>query len=210
LGQEGDLGMNVEIELSPEQIADLEHAFTLSDLKKEALAQALLPLAVNAWLDWLSNKKRYNSLTEQYTDWIYEMYERLLPNETPSASQLHNCFHVPYGQAQYIARVLNNRDIPRLRERALEDLKTALSARKDAIYKRYEKEPERAQQKCYIKMVKRAADRLIIITENLNRESPEDVDLLSRSGSTGDFVMIGITVRTFMKVWERLSIKDDE
>jgi hypothetical protein len=195
--------MNVVVELSNDQIATLEHAFTLSDLKKEALAQALLPLAVNAWLDWLSGQKRYNSLTEQYTNWIYEMYEGLLPNETPSANQLYNCFNVPYGQAQYIARVLNNRDIPRLRAQALEELKAKLLEQKNEIYSR---PPPQAKSKADIMLSKNATMQLDNIMGYLARKSPDEVDPLTKFDGLGNLVGVKITARTFKKVCERLDI----
>lgn len=200
--------MNIPVELSDDQIAILEHAFASSRFEtREELAQAWLQLAAGAWSSWLSGEKRYNSLTEQYTDWIERIYDHLLPlAEMPSVERLLNFFNMPYGQAQYITRVLNNRDTPRLRTKALEELKKALRDQKDDIKNLG---PERARLKSYIEMDKSAAIQFEIITKNLWRESRKDVDLPSRSGTWSDLVTIGITPRTFKKVCERLGIWEE-
>ena len=111
-----------------------------------------------------------------------------------------------YGQAQYITRVLNNRDTPRLRTQALEELKKALRDQKDDIKNLG---PQQARLKSYIEMDKSAAIQFEIITKNLWRESRKAVDLPSRSGTWSDLVTIGITPRTFKKVCERLGIWEE-
>jgi hypothetical protein len=197
--------MNILVELSDAEIAVLEHAFTSSRFKtREELAQAWLSLAAAAWLSWLSGEKRYNSLTEQYIDWIEKIYDHLLPlEEMPSVERLLNFFYMPYGQALYVTRVLNNRDTPRLHAQALEELKKALRDRKAEIDKLG---PALARQKYHIDMEKSAAIQLEIIAKNLWRESRKEVDLPRRSGSCSDLVTMGITPRTFKKVCEHLSI----
>ena len=120
--------MKIMIDLSEEEdrIASLVRGLDWPPSKTpDDLAQALLPLAVGAWLSWLSGEKRYNSLTEQYTDWIEQIYKNLLPQtEAPSVDRLFNSFNVPYGQAQYIARVLTNRTLASWRAQAREELRT--------------------------------------------------------------------------------------
>ena len=199
--------MEISMNLTDRQIAILERAFASSDLKNEALAQVSLSLAFDNWLNWLAGKKRYNSLTEQYTDWIYEMYERLLPNETPSANQVYRCFNVPYGQAQYIARVLNNRDIPRLRQRALEDLKAQLLGQKEEIDKCIAKGDELAPIE--IVLSKTAARELRAITNGLLRESRREEDMPHVSRSVDDFVAVTIAAGTCEKVSKELNFKEE-
>ena len=194
--------MQITMDLNDDQIAILERAWPHFETREE-LAQAWLPLAVGAWLSWLSGEKRYNSLTEQYTDWIEKIYECVLPQtEAPSAEQLFNSFNVPYGQAQYIARVLNNRATARWREHALEELKARLREQKDEVY-------SWAVQDDAINVVKMmlskpAKTELEIIIDDLCRQSPGKVDILRSSGR--NFVEIKITARTFKKVCERLAI----
>ena len=50
------------------------------------------------------------SITEQYTDWIDDIYgEPMSMDEMPYADSLFNYFSMPYGQALYVAWVLNNK-----------------------------------------------------------------------------------------------------
>jgi len=197
--------MNIAVELSDDEIAIIEHAFASSRFETlEKLAQASLQLAAQAWLLWLSGEKRYNSLTDQYIDWIEKIYDRLLPlEEMPSVERLLNFFYLPYGQALYITRVLNNRDTPRLQAQALNELKKALRDRKGDMDKLG---PALDKQKYSIDMDKSAAIQLEIIAKNLWRESSNEVDLPRRSGTCSDLVTMAITLRTFKKVCERLGI----
>jgi hypothetical protein len=203
--------VKITTDLSDDQIAVLVRALDWPPSKTpEELAQAWQQLAVEAWLSWLSGEKRYNSLTEQYTDWIEKIYEHLLPEtEAPSVERLWDKFHVPYGQAQYIARVLNNRQMARWREHEREGLKTAMSKRKDEAYRWIEQGDE--MEHVEMKLLKPAMKELYIIIEDLFRESPEDVkEMPIRSGSLGNLVAIKITAHLFKKVWERLVIKEEE
>ncbi len=197
--------MKITIELNDDQAAALERALASPRFKtREDLAQAWLPLAAEAWLGWLSGEKRYNSLTEQYSDWIEQIYARLLPEtEAPSAERLFNSFNVPYGQAQYIARVLNNRALARWREHALEQLKAALLERKDEVYAWIADQRETAVVE--LVLFKPAATELEILVESLFRDSPGEVDIPRTSG-TRNLSAVRITARTFEKVCELLNI----
>lgn len=170
------------MDLSNNQIAILERAFGLERFETcEGLAQALLPLAVGAWLSWLSGEKRYNSLTEQYTDWIDKIYEHLLPQtEAPSVERLFNSFNVPYGQAQYITRVLTNRALASWRGQARKNLKDRLLERKCDVDD-WIKE-DRLTERVEVVLSKEAATELEIIVDNLLRESPGEVDILRSAG----------------------------
>jgi len=197
--------MKISLDLTDDQEAMLERALASPRFKScEELTQAWLPLAIEAWLGWLSGEKRYNSLTEQYTDWIEQIYTRLLPeSEAPSAERLYNSFNVPYGQAQYIARVLNNRALACWREHALEQLKAALRERKAEVYAWIEQEREMAVVELVLFLP--AGTELEIIVENLFRESPGEVDI-PRSTVSRDLVAVRITARTFEKVCESLNV----
>jgi hypothetical protein len=196
--------MKITIDLSEDRIAFLVPALDWPPSKTpEELAQAWLPLAVEAWLSWLSGEKRYNSLTEQYTDWIEKIYKDLLPTEAPSTERLFNSFNVPYGQAQYIARVLNNRETARWREQALDELKAELGKRKDDVYSWA---PDRAEDGVDMVLSKLAVRGLDDTIDNLYRESPGEVDFRSRLGGSLTLVKIRINARTFRKVCEQLDI----
>ena len=119
--------MNVSIELTDNQVESIIKAFRRGRLDTEETATQLVNLAIASWTDWLSGSERYSSLTQQYTDWIEDIYINLLPeDEQPSVDRLYNYFNIPYGQAQYIARVLSNKSLTYWRERAVEKLKAAM------------------------------------------------------------------------------------
>lgn len=80
-------------------------------------------------VDWISGRRRYRSLTEQQADWIEALFDTFLPNEVPRPQRLFNSFNLPYGQAQYVARVLNDRSQLRLRSLARAELRTSLQER---------------------------------------------------------------------------------
>ncbi len=197
--------MNISINLSGDQTAVLERAFESSRFKtKDELAPALLQLAASAWIDWISGSKRYNSLTEQYTDWIEQIYEALLPeSEAPSPERLFNSFNVPFGQAQYIARVLNNRSMARWRVHALNQLKNRLLERKTEVYSWIEQ--NREMEKVEIPLLRPAALELEILVERLFQAAPDEVDIPSSVGSR-NLAAVKITARTYKKVCELLNI----
>ncbi len=123
--------MEIRIELSDEQMRRLGRC--LREARSNSLEEAAVEfatLATTAWIDWLSGYVRYYSLTEQYADWIEDIYARLLPeSEPPSTDRLYNSFNIPYGQAQYIQRMLNNKMLTKWRARAVEELKAAMEFR---------------------------------------------------------------------------------
>ena len=115
---------------------------------------------------------------------------------------MFNSFNMPYGQAQYVARVLNNRATARWRKPALEELKARLLERKADVYSW----PQDAETSAVeMKLFKSATKELEIIIEDLFHKSPGDVDIPSRS-SWGNLVAIKINARTFKKVCEQLGI----
>jgi hypothetical protein len=123
--------VKVEIELTNTQVRTIRRAFRRSRFDKtEELAAELAQMAVAAWIDWLAGEKRHNSLTEQHTEWFEEIYAHLLPkSEVPSADRLYNSFNVPFGRAQYIARVLSNKRLTHWRELAVERLREAMESK---------------------------------------------------------------------------------
>jgi len=99
----------------------------LGEIDRDATLTDFASLGFEQLYDWLSGRKRYRTLTEQCTEWLENIYTRLLPeDEVPSYSRLYNKFNIPYGQAGYIIRVLNERELPHIRARAREQLREAL------------------------------------------------------------------------------------
>jgi hypothetical protein len=197
--------MQVTIDLTPEQVEQLERAFIPSRFEtSQDLIEALLPMMAATWLDWITAAKRYNSLTEQYTDWLEQIYAHLLPvDEAPTAERMFNSFNLPYGQAQYIARVLNNRAQAHWRAYALEQLKAKLSARK-AEAEQWVKE-KRAQDTLELMLFRPSFQELEIFVESLFRKNPDEIDIL-RVNSTRNLYAVRITARTFLKICRALKI----
>lgn len=200
--------MEVTIEINDDQMKIIKRAFGLERFTTEKdLANAVLPLAVEAWLNWLSGEKRYNSLTEQYTDWIEKIYQHLLPEaEAPSFRRLFNSFNIPYGQAQYIARVLYNKDMQWWRAQAREVLKTRLLTRKNEAYDAVAQ--DRFTMTLEVVLPKEAGIELDDIVDIVLSESPEMEDV--RSTPRGSkLVEAKIPALTYVKVCELLGIEEE-
>jgi len=118
--------------------------FSNNKEEQEAL-QRFAVLAVTALTDWVTGKKRYRTLTEQYIDWVEQVYVELLPqDEAPSTDRIYNSLNMPHGQASYIARVLAAKTLVHWRQLATAELRTALQAvEKDA--RGYIKEGDQSQ-----------------------------------------------------------------
>jgi len=127
--------MRITLEVSDDQLRHIERAFRRRRFDSlEETVTVLAELAVGSWVDWLSGQGRYTSLTEQYTEWIESIYVRILPkDECPTADRLYNSFNVPFGRAQYIARVLSDKTLTRWRQRAIERLRSAMATRLDEV-----------------------------------------------------------------------------
>jgi hypothetical protein len=121
--------MTVKITLTiDDKVADaIAAAFDRDDREKvdrEKVAQSFAQIALFQFHDWIVGARRYRSLTEQYTAWVEELYEALLPpTEGPSVHRLYNSFNMPHGQATYIARILSEKLLKKWRQQALIDLK---------------------------------------------------------------------------------------
>lgn len=109
---------------------------------------------------------------------------------------------MPFGKAQYIARVLNDRLTACQNEKALNDLKDKLRERKDEIYSVAQ---AKAKRKFTIPLSKPAEIQLRCVIEDLARKSTQDLDPYPKS-VLGNLFVISITKRTFEKVCEQLGI----
>src|SRR5262245_9306035 len=124
----------VNVTLATEQVDALQASLrSLADGKppNDEQFRVLVSLAVGSWIDWLSGRKRYRSVTEQSIDWLSSIYTQILPQEEPSESRLYTHFNLPYGQAQYLARVLRDQHQGVWRTKALTALRDSLKVRVD-------------------------------------------------------------------------------
>jgi hypothetical protein len=115
--------MPVKITISIENdTADaIAAAFDRKD--RDEACRLFAALATDHFHGWISGSQRYRTLSEQYTAWIEDLYDRLLdPTEAPSVHRLYNSFNMAYGQATYIARVLSEKSLKQWRTQALVEL----------------------------------------------------------------------------------------
>ncbi len=198
--------MQVTLDLSDEQVGAIQAAFSPSRFATpQETVEALLPLMVSAWLDWMSGAKRYSSLTEQYTDWLEQVYARLLPpGEAPSATRLYNSFNIPYGQAQYIARVLNNKALTQWRKWAVDNLKSMFLKRRDEIYAWIKAND--GEQNAGFLMDNVTYVEFKLLFEQLYRQLPGQIELYKYT-SAGNLYKVLITASTFARLCEALGIQ---
>lgn len=90
---------------------------------QEEACRLFAEIAIRHFCEWLSGSRRFNSLSEQYSAWVEDFYEKILPaTEAPNVHRLYNSFNMPHGQATYVARILSEKSLKRWRTQALTDL----------------------------------------------------------------------------------------
>ncbi len=106
------------------------------DGERDKLASEFAQYAVDGFTAWFQGDDRFRSLTEQYVTWVEALCERLGLPDAPSFDLLYGTFNLPYGQAQYISRVIADRTQstwrPRAEGRLKDDLRPALAAALEA------------------------------------------------------------------------------
>ena len=120
---------SITIRVSADMVEDILSMMEpdIGEVDTSKLVAEFALMSFQHFYEWLSGRKRHRTLTEQYIEWMEQIYTRLLPEEeVPSYSRLYNKFNIPYGQAGYIIRVLNERELPHLRASARLELETAL------------------------------------------------------------------------------------
>ena len=125
----GEDRVEISIQIPVKEVEDILiiMAPDIREMDREQVLKVFVNLGYQHFYEWLSSNKRYRTLTEQYIEWLEDIYTQLLPeDEPPSYSRLYNRFNIPYGQSGYMIRVLNERELPHIRRRALEELKEAL------------------------------------------------------------------------------------
>ena len=108
---------------------------------------------------------------------------------------------MPYGQAQYIARVLREKSLRRWRELAVEELKAALAQHKKAAAD-FEKKGE-ADQMLAVRLSKLANTELVRLCDELSRNDRGFLPPYDRRGY-GDIRVVEIPARTVGALLQRL------
>jgi hypothetical protein len=70
--------------------------------KREKIAK----FAIAQVLGWMAGRSSFQSITEQQTEWLAQLFPLFFEEEAPTAERIFNNFGVPYGRAAYISRIL--------------------------------------------------------------------------------------------------------
>jgi hypothetical protein len=119
--------IEITLDIPDELLAALSAAFP--EGKPEDVAKHFSEVALRHFAAWITGNRRYRSLTEQYIDWVEDLYTTLMPStDPPNADRLYNRFNISYGNAQYISRVLSNKRLVHWRKKAFEELADAIES----------------------------------------------------------------------------------
>jgi hypothetical protein len=196
----------ISLTLSTEQANSLQSSFgsntkPLTDAQLESIAR----LALDSWVDLFSGRKRYRSLTEQYLEWLESVYTEVLTEEEPRERRLFSQCHFPYGQAQYLARILREQQIGTWRKKALTTLRQLLSDRlKDA--KDWIKD-SRGVERMVFQMSKGCRVELHTIMDSLLEANTKGISPVRPEGTMGSFVALSLVasnVETVLNEVERI------
>lgn len=192
-------GLQVTIQIPDQAVADIGFMMDASDEEAAAGAcERFAALAFRLFYDWITGAKRYRSLTEQYIEWVANIYTELLPpEESPNVFRLYNKFNIPHGQATYICRVLNERALAHWRERAVAELRIALEEKREKAQGFVDKaEPERMM---VVKVSNLASLELRNITNTL---FSVDHSILppTVSSSYGEIRSVSVPAQTLLRV----------
>lgn len=196
----------ISLTLSTEQANSLQSSFgsstkPLTDAQLEIIAR----LALDSWVNLFSGRKRYRSLTEQYLEWLDSIYTEVLTEEEPGERRLFSQCHFPYGQAQYLARILREQQIGTWRKKALRTLRQVLSDRvKEA--KEWVKD-SRGEERMVFQMSKGCRVELHAIMDSLLEADTKGISPVRPEGTMGSFVALSLVasnVETVLNEVEKL------
>jgi hypothetical protein len=181
----------ISLNLSAEQADSLQASFAgatnvLSDEQFETIAR----LAVGSWIDLFGGRKRYRSLTEQYLEWLDELYSTVLKDEEPGERRIFGQLHFPFGQAQYLSRILRDQHLGAWRRKAFESLKSLFEGRLDEA-KKWAKDG-RGEERMVFTVSKGARVEMDGILGTLSEANTPRVSPIRTEGSMGTHVSVSI------------------
>lgn len=204
-----DESVQVTLDLPKQVVDDILFMLQpeLGEMDHEKILTAFALLGLEHFYDWMSGRKRCRTLTEQYIIWLEDVYTRLLPPaEVPAYSRLYNRFNIPYGQAGYIIRVLNERELPHLRIRAVEELKRALEKARQTAEQAVGK--ARPEQPIAVNLSSLASRELCNLANSLYRRFPETL-LPQRETGYGDVRTVMVPAKTLIEMLRELSANEE-
>ena len=177
--------------VSAEQFDIIQASFAKSGVNiDDGEIDTLVHLALDSWLQTFAGHNRYRSLTEQYLDWLKQIYTTLLRDEEPSERRLFTQLNFPFGQAQYLARILRDQRLGAWRRKALESLKLALESRLEEA-KKWIKEA-RGEERMLLTISKGARVELDSMLGTLSEANTAGISPMKHEGSMGTRVSISI------------------
>lgn len=177
-GQEEQV--SVQFDLPADQVRKLRSSFPYCEDISE-VATILADLMTNELIDLLAGEKRYMSLSHQYVEWLEQLYEAVLPGEEYTYERIYNRFNFPPGSAQYLARVLRDRQSSVLHEKAKSELLEKLSEKLDR-YNELPPEDRPGAKRPDLQLTRREFDLLQTAAQQLlkSREVSESPKVTSR------------------------------
>lgn len=158
-------GLSVSFVLDANRVSKLRSSFPeLGDIQE--VATNVARLMCNELIDLLAGERRYMSLSHQYAEWLEQLYEALLPEQEYTYERLYNEFNFPPGTAQYLARVLRDRQHSALHEKAKSRLREQISAQIQEYDELPENDKPGAKQRS-AKLSVREYDLLMMAVERL-------------------------------------------
>jgi hypothetical protein len=119
--------VDVTVEI-PARVWEAAAAFVPKGAKPEERLPGLVAAAFEEWVRWMEGSFRPTSISELETSRAFELYDRLLTEELPSADHLGGLLLLPMGRARYLMQSLAYRHGRLLRERRVEHIRGALEA----------------------------------------------------------------------------------
>jgi hypothetical protein len=109
----------------------------ISEAIPEEAVPDLIEAALTEWVGWLDGSFRPMSISELEMRRVFELYDRILVDEAPSAERLGEVLEMPMGRARYMMQNLAYRHGGMLRQRRARAILKALdeghwSARRDS------------------------------------------------------------------------------
>jgi hypothetical protein len=125
---ESEIQVTLNVRLTQQDRRVLSELFPHQPNLPEILGQ-IGQMAMREWLDWLSGRKRYGSISDEAVERIFEIFTQLVPEREPSIDVLTNVLGIPYGRARYICQVIGQRQFHLLNEQALGQLRQSLASK---------------------------------------------------------------------------------
>lgn len=194
------------IVISPDQVQKMLNVLGIesNSPKAEQTVQEWVSICVDLVQEDILGERRPRSVTEITIRLLDRFYEAFLPKTMPSATDVYRRFNLPYGQSQYIARVLREDHRSAWRQYAREELRDALTNVQAKAIKAVENKDTDVPID-----VRMHASSEVELKEIYSTLVEEDDSLLPprRRSGYADEVTIGIPPQTVLEVIEKLSRK---